>query len=93
MRKQTQSPKAQPYRRTPEERKAWWNSLSQEEKAAWVEKWENRRGSRRQAKTEATERLIANIKPLSPAEMDEINQTMRNLGLERFIVLPNSEER
>jgi hypothetical protein len=67
------------FRKTPEERKAWWNSLSQEEQAEHVNKWERKRDS--------PDREEVEITPLSAAEKREINATMRRIGMEDCIVL------
>lgn len=75
-----------PYRQTKAERKAWWNSLSQEEKSSYTEKWESKR--------DVADRKRLDIPPLTNEEMQAINDRMRRLGLESFIVLPdiNTEE-
>lgn len=72
-----------PYRTTREEKKAWWNSLSQEEQASYVEKWEHKR--------DTPDRPTLDIPPLTVEERRAINTTMRHLGLERFIVLDDQE--
>lgn len=73
------------YRKSKEERKAWWNSLSPHEKAAYTEKWEHKR--------DVEDRTELELTPLTPEQMQEINDTMRRLGLEAHIVLPDMPER
>lgn len=65
--------------KTREQRKAWWNSLSQEEQAVYTEKWEN--------KQNVENRVELDIPPLSQEEAKAINDTMRRIGLEKYIVL------
>lgn len=72
-----------PYRRTKQERQAWWRSLSQEEKAAYVSRREKKPAPGRAPST------IPTRGPLTPEEMQAINDTMRRLGLEKQIVLPD----
>lgn len=67
-----------PYRKTKEQRKAWWNSLSQEEQTAYTEKWENKRN--------VADRVELDIPPLTLAERKAINDTMRRIGMEEYIV-------
>lgn len=67
------------YRKTREEKKAWWKSLSQEEQAKYTEKWEHKRDSE--------DRPRLDIPPLTLEERRAINDTMRRIGLEKFIVL------
>lgn len=70
-------------RRTKEQRKAWWNSLSQQEQAAYTEKWENKR--------DVAGRVELDIPPLTLEERKTINATMRRIGMEKFIVLSEKE--
>lgn len=77
------------FHKTKEQRRAWWRNLSTEEKSKYVEKWENKTTFKRQPQSEEIKKMRAAIKPLTKKEMKSINATMRKIGLERFIVLPD----
>lgn len=70
------------YHRTKEQRREWWNSLSPEEQSLYIHKWERKR-------VKDYVPIVLNAKPLTKKEMRGINATMRRIGLERFIVLPD----
>lgn len=70
------------YKKTKEQRKQWWNSLSQEQQAAYVEKREHLR--------DVPERVELDIPPLTNEEIKVINDTMRRIGMEKHIVLSES---
>lgn len=69
------------YRSTKEQRKEWWNNLSDQQKSDYISSKE-RSHSDRKPSTQPP------IVPLTEAQMAEINATMRRLGLEDQIVLP-----
>jgi carbamoylphosphate synthase small subunit len=70
--------------KTKEQRKAWWNSLSQEEQAKHTEKWEN--------KHDVADRVELDIPPLTQVEARAINDTMRRIGMESYIVLSEDDD-
>ena len=69
------------FRKTRENRKAWWNSLNQEEKSILTSKWENKR--------DVQNRVELDIPPLTSEEIEMINDNMRQIGMADFIVLPD----
>lgn len=68
------------YNRTKDERKAWWASLSEEEKAKRMRVYEHKR--------DTPDKPPLDVKPLTKKQMKTINAHMRKLGLEDQIVLP-----
>lgn len=63
------------YRRTKEERQAWWRELTSEEKKAYMDKWE------------CKEKRRMNVPEFTQEEIRQINQNMIDIGMEKFIVL------
>jgi hypothetical protein len=66
---------------TKQQRKDWWNSLSPQQQADYRRK--------KMSENSVVTRMKESILPLTKDEMKFINDTMRKIGLENQIVLPD----
>ena len=65
--------------KTKAQRKEWWNNLSTEDKAIYTRKYENKRNTIKRKKMILPE--------LTQDEILRINDNMRLIGMEQYIVL------
>jgi hypothetical protein len=66
-------------RKTKEERKKWWNSLDEQRKAEYTKKYESKRN--------VVKRIKIILPELTQTDIKRINDNMRRIGMEKYIVL------